>query len=196
MKLHKNLMLLFSATFMTRVQEASQKSNALFFSNIHDPGYTELHKNLMLQFSPTTSQKSNASIFSEFHDPGTQNFKKIKCFIFFQFSWPVHETSQKSNASFFSNFHDPGYTKLHKNLMLQFSPTFMTRGTRNFTKILLSSTRFRLTCAFVGNCANKVGPWKTKKPKQLTHITAILIPRQKSSSPWGLLYCKMGKTPR
>ena len=61
---------------------------------------------------------------------------------------------------------------------------------------LLSSTRFPVTCVFVGNCANKFGPWEISKTAQTVHVTANLTPRKKPSSPWGLLYCKMGKTPR
>ena len=162
-KPHKNQMLQFSQTFMTpgtqnltkikyfnflqlswpRVHETSQKSNASIFSNFYDPGYTKPHKNQILQFSLI------------FMTPGRQNFTKIKCFNFLQFSWTrVDEISQNSNASISSNFYDPGYLKLQKdqthylwfswprvhetlkkNQILQFPPIFVTLGTRNFTKI-------------------------------------------------------------
>ena len=99
--------------------------------------------------------------------PGTQNFTKIKCFNFLQFSWPrVHETSQKSNPSIFSNCHDPGYTKHHKNQILQFSPIFQALAleSNQFPLLLLlaflSSTRFAATCAFVGYRATKIGLWE------------------------------------
>ena len=150
-------MLPFSPTFMTpgrqnftkikcfnflqlswpRVHETSQKSNASIFSNFHDPGYTKLHKNQMLQYSLI------------FMTPGTRNLTKIKFFNFLWFSWTrVDEISQKSNSSISSNFRDHGYTKLHKNQMLQFSLTFMTPGTRKPHKnqMLQFSPTFMTLC--------------------------------------------------
>ena len=128
----------------------------------------------MLQFSPI------------FMTPGTWNFTKIKCFNFFQFSWPwvhetsqksnasifsnfhkwprVHETSQKPNVSIFSNFHDPRYMKHHKNQILIFLQSSI--GIRilpipaSSPPRLLSSTRFPATCALVGNRATKVRLWE------------------------------------
>ena len=103
-KFHKNQMLQFSQIFMapgTRnftkikhfnflkfswppVHEISQKSNTLVFSNFHDPGYIEFHKNQTFQFSQI------------FMTPGSWNFTKIKHFSFLEFSWPrVHRISQK-----------------------------------------------------------------------------------------------------
>ena len=86
MKLHKNQMLHFPPIIMT---PGKQKSQMLKFSSI----FMTVNE---------TSKKSYATIFSNFH--GTWNFKKIRCFIFLQLSWPwVNKTSQKSEASFFSN---------------------------------------------------------------------------------------------
>ena len=78
----KNQMLEFSPIFMTpgtgnftkikcfnflqiswtRVHETSQKSNASIFSKFHDPRYTKLHKNQMLQFSPIFMTNSTWNI--------------------------------------------------------------------------------------------------------------------------------------
>ena len=140
MKFHKIQMLQFPPTFMT-VHETSQKSNASIFSNFYDPGYTKPHKNQILQFSLI------------FMTPGRQNFTKIKCFNFLQFSWTrVDEISQNSNASISSNFqdHTRNFTKIKFFNFLQFSwpwvhetsqksnasifSNFHDR-TRNFTKI-------------------------------------------------------------
>ena len=102
-KLHKNQMLQFSPTFMTpgtrnltkikcfnflklswpRVHKTSQKSNTSIFSNFHDPGYTKLHKNQMLQYSLI------------FMTLGTRNLTKIRFFNFLWFSWPwVHKINK------------------------------------------------------------------------------------------------------
>ena len=119
-------------------------------------GYTKLHKNLTLQFSPIFmtpvhefSQKSETSIFSNFHDmlyfssifmtPGKQNYTKIWHFNFLKFSWPQNYTKiwcfiflqfswlHKNQAlQFPSIFITLGTQKLHKHQMLQFSPIFMT----------------------------------------------------------------------
>jgi hypothetical protein len=159
MKIHKNQTIQFSSTFMTpgtwkfkkikrmdflqlswprpgtwkstkirhfnflrlswpRVHENSQKSDASdasIFFNFHE---TRVHEN---------SQKSHTSIFFNFH----KNPQKSDNSIFFR----VHENPQKSNAWIFFDFHDLGYMKIHKNQTLQFSSTFMTPGTRKFTKI-------------------------------------------------------------
>ena len=75
------------------VHETSHKSNASIFSNFHDPGYTKLHKNHMLQFPPL------------FMTPGTWHFTKIKCFNSSQFLWPIRASELKNltDSRFFSS---------------------------------------------------------------------------------------------
>ena len=61
---------------------------------------------------------------------------KIQLFNFLRFSWPrVHKKLTNIRLINFLHFHDPGYTKINKNPTLQFSPMFMTLGTRKLTKI-------------------------------------------------------------
>ena len=152
-KLHKNQMLQFSLIFMTpgtrnltkikcfnflqlswpRVHETSQKSNASIFSNFYDPGYTKPHKNQILQFSLI------------FMTPGRQNFTKIKCFNFLQFSWTrVDEISQNSNASIFSDFYDPGYVKLHKNQIIHETSQKSDPSFSSFRAAALEFNQFQL----------------------------------------------------
>ena len=72
--------------------------------------------------------------------------------------------------------------KHHKNQILIFLQSSI--GVRNLPipasspPRLLSSTRFPVTCAFVGNCANKFGPWEiSKQPKQSRLLPFLFLER-------------------
>ena len=153
-RVHKNFTKIWSFNFLQfswpRVHKTSQKSNASIFFNIHDPGYTKLHKNQMLHFFPifmnpagyTKLHKNQMIQFSPiFMTPGTQNFTKIKCFNFLQYSWSI----TKIRPLFFSN----------QSIGVRILPIPVSSPPH-----LLSSTRFLATCALVGNRATKIRLWE------------------------------------
>ena len=115
MKIRKNKTVLFSFTFMTPNPQKSDPSivfNLIFMSFKQK----KIEESDFCGFSCTRGhenwRKSRRLIFVDFPNcPG--KFNKIRCFDFFQFSWPqIHENSHKSDPLNLFNFYEPGYMKI------------------------------------------------------------------------------------
>ena len=115
-----------------RVHEISQKSDALIFLNLHDPGGTwKSTKIRRFNFHKKSDALILIMIFVDFHE----SWRKSMCLIFVNFHVLGHENWRKLKRLIFVNFHVPGIMKIEDNRSVRFLLIFMYPGSWKSSKI-------------------------------------------------------------